>query len=78
MKEEVYLPRLGQTMTEGSIDKWLKKDGDIVVKGEGIVEITTDKITTVIESPKSGVLQIMIDEGNTVPVGEVIGEVIDE
>lgn len=77
MKEEVYLPRMGQTMTEGTIDKWLKKDGDIVAKGEGVVEITTDKVTTTIESPKSGILQILKEEGNTIPVGEVITEVID-
>lgn len=78
MKEEIYLPRMGQTMTEGTIDKWLKKDGDIVIKGEGIVEITTDKVTTTIESPESGMLQIIKEEGKTVPVGEVIAEVIDE
>jgi pyruvate/2-oxoglutarate dehydrogenase complex dihydrolipoamide acyltransferase (E2) component len=78
MKEEIYLPRMGQTMTEGTIDKWLKKDGDIVLNGEGVVEITTDKVTTTIESPKSGILQILREEGNTVPVGEVIAEVIDE
>jgi pyruvate/2-oxoglutarate dehydrogenase complex dihydrolipoamide acyltransferase (E2) component len=78
MKEEIYLPRMGQTMTEGTIDKWLKKDGDIVAKGEGVVEITTDKVTTAIESPKSGILQILKEEGNTVPVGEVIAEVIDD
>ena len=78
MKENICLPRMGQTMTEGTVDNWLKKDGDKVLKGEGVVEITTDKITTTIESPKDGVLQILIDESNTVPVGEIIGEVIDE
>jgi len=78
MKEYVYLPRMGQTMTEGTIDKWLKKDGNGVLKGEGIVEITTDKITTTIESSKEGILKIFIKEGITVPVGEIIGEVIDE
>ena len=78
MKESVYLPRMGQTMTEGTVDKWLKKDGDKVLKGEGVVEITTDKVTTTIESPKDGILQILIDESTTVPVGEVIGEIIDE
>lgn len=78
MKEYVYLPRMGQTMTEGAIDKWLKKDGDGVLKGEGIVEITTDKVTTTIESSKEGILKIFIKEGITVLVGEIIGEVIDE
>ncbi len=78
MKESVYMPRMGQTMTEGTIDKWLKKDGDLVSKGEEVVEITTDKVTTILESPKAGILQILIDESTTVPVGEIIGEIIDE
>jgi pyruvate/2-oxoglutarate dehydrogenase complex dihydrolipoamide acyltransferase (E2) component len=77
MKEEIFLPKMGQTMTEGTIDKWLKKDGEIIKKGEGVVEITTDKITTTIESPTDGILQILIDEGNIVPVGEIIGEIVD-
>jgi len=77
MKEDVYLPKMGQTMTEGTIEKWLKKDGDTVKKGEGIVEIMTDKITTTIESPIDGVLQILIEEGNIVPVGEIIGEIVE-
>ncbi len=77
MKEDVFLPKMGQTMTEGTIEKWLKKDGDTVKKGEGIVEIMTDKITTTIESPIDGVLQILIEEGNIVPVGEIIGEIVE-
>jgi pyruvate dehydrogenase E2 component (dihydrolipoamide acetyltransferase) len=78
MKENIYLPRMGQTMTEGIVEKWLKNDGDIVSKGEEVVEITTDKVNTPIESPKDGILQILIEEGSTVPAGEIIGEVIDE
>lgn len=77
MKEEIFLPKMGQTMTEGTVDRWLKKDGDLVKKGEAVVEITTDKITTFIESPADGVLQILIEEGNIVPVGEIIGEIVD-
>lgn len=76
MKEDIYLPRMGQTMTEGTVEKWLKKDGDIVEKGEGIAEISTDKVTATIESPESGTLNILVDEGRTVPVGEVIGEIL--
>lgn len=78
MKENIYLPRMGQTMTEGSVIKWLKSDGEIVKKGESIVEIMTDKISTELESPKDGVLQILVEKDNVVPVGTVIGEVIDE
>jgi pyruvate dehydrogenase E2 component (dihydrolipoamide acetyltransferase) len=77
MKENIYLPRMGQTMTEGVINKWLKKDGEKVQKGEVVVEITTDKVTTEIESPKMGLLRIIIKEDQTVPVGKIIGEILD-
>jgi pyruvate dehydrogenase E2 component (dihydrolipoamide acetyltransferase) len=75
MKEDIYLPRMGQTMTEGTVEKWLKKDGDIVKKGEEVAEISTDKVTTTIESPENGTLHILFGEGSTVPVGEVIAQV---
>jgi len=78
MKEDIYLPRMGQTMTEGSIIRWLKSDGEIVKKGDSIVEIQTDKVVTELESPKDGILQILIEQDETVPVGTVIGEIIDE
>jgi pyruvate/2-oxoglutarate dehydrogenase complex dihydrolipoamide acyltransferase (E2) component len=76
MNEEIFLPRMGQTMTEGTIDAWLRKDGDMIAEGEDVAEITTDKVTTTITAPRSGVLKIWIEEGNTVPVGEVIAEII--
>ena len=76
MNEEIFIPKMGQTMTEGTIEKWLRKDGDTVKKGDGVVEIMTDKITTTIDSPADGVLQILVEEGNTVPVGEIIGEIV--
>ena len=78
MKEDIYMPRMGQTMTEGTVIKWLKKDGEGVKAGDGIVDIMTDKVTTTIESPGDGYLQIIVEEDNIVPVGTVIGEVIDE
>lgn len=78
MKEEIFLPKMGLTTTEGTLDKWLAKDGAIVKKGDSVVEVTTDKVTTTIESPKDGILQILKDEGEVIQVGEPIGEVIDE
>ncbi len=78
MKENIHLPRMGQTMTEGSVVKWLKSEGEAVKKGENIVEIMTDKVTTELESPKEGMLRILVKEDVTVPVGTIIGEVIDE
>ncbi len=76
MNEEIFLPRLGQTMTEGTIDAWLKKDGDMIAEGDEVAEITTDKVTTTITAPRSGVLKILIEQGSTVPVGEVIAEIV--
>lgn len=75
MREDIYLPRMGQTMTEGTVEKWLKKDGDIVEKGEGVAEISTDKVTATVESPEAGTIHIIVEEGSTVPVGEVIAQV---
>ena len=76
MNEEIFLPRLGQTMTEGIIDAWLKKDGDMIAEGDEVAEITTDKVTTTITAPRSGVLKILVEQGSTVPVGEVIAEIV--
>ena len=77
MKEEIFLPKMGLTTTEGTLDKWLVKDGAIVKKGDAVVEVTTDKVTTTIESPKDGILQILKEEGEVMQIGEPIGEVID-
>ena len=76
MKEDVFLPKLGLTTTEGTIDKWLKNDGDTVKEGEAIIEVTTDKVTTTIEAPKDGILQILKEDGG-IQVGEVSGGVVD-
>jgi len=73
MKEEIIIPRQGQTMTEATIVKWLKKDGDSVNEGEEILEIMTDKVTVVVESPKSGILKIIAHEDKTIPVYGVVG-----
>jgi pyruvate dehydrogenase E2 component (dihydrolipoamide acetyltransferase) len=69
MVREVILPKLGQTMTEGSIVSWLKKEGDPVRRGEVIFELETDKATLDVESPAAGyVRKILIPEGQVVPV----------
>lgn len=75
---EVTMPRLSDTMEEGTIGRWLKQPGDHVDKGEVLLEIETDKATMELESYESGTLQkILVQEGQTVPIGEpiaVIGE----
>ncbi len=75
MKQEIFLPKMGLTMTEGTIEKWLKKDGDTVIKGEGILEVMTEKVSLTVEATESGIIHMFKEEGATVPVGEVIGEI---
>lgn len=70
---EVTMPRLSDTMEEGTIGRWLKQPGDHVEKGEILLEIETDKATMELESYESGTLQkIIVQEGQTVPIGELI------
>jgi pyruvate dehydrogenase E2 component (dihydrolipoyllysine-residue acetyltransferase) len=69
---DVVMPRLSDSMEEGSIVRWLKSDGDEVARGEELVEIETDKATITYEADSAGVLQIIASEGETLPVGEVI------
>lgn len=73
MAVEVNMPRLGMTMKEGKLVRWLRKEGDYVEAGEGLAEITSEKITNEIEAPSSGVLdKILVQEDETVPVGTVV------
>src|SRR3712207_4557246 len=66
------MPRLSDSMEEGTILKWLKSDGDEVSKGEELVEIETDKANMTYEADESGTLEIVASEGDTLPVGETI------
>jgi pyruvate dehydrogenase E2 component (dihydrolipoamide acetyltransferase) len=66
------MPRLSDSMEEGTIIKWLKAEGDEVARGDELVEIETDKATMTYEADSDGVLQIVAAEGDTLPVGEVI------
>lgn len=75
---EVTMPRLSDTMSEGTVGRWLKKPGDQVAVGDIIAEIETDKATMELESFEAGTLQkILIPEGQTVPIGEVIAMIGD-
>ncbi len=76
MPEQVLMPRLSDTMTEGTVSKWLKHPGDEVKKGEPIVEIETDKANIELEAYASGKLaRIVLQEGQSAPVGNLIGEI---
>jgi pyruvate dehydrogenase E2 component (dihydrolipoamide acetyltransferase) len=72
------MPRLSDTMSEGTVGRWLKKPGDTVADGEIIAEIETDKATMELQSFESGTLQkILIPEGQTVPIGQPIAIIGD-
>lgn len=74
MASQVTMPKLGLTMKQGTVGKWYKNEGDPVQEGEPIVDITTDKITTKVEAPASGVLRkILVNKGSKVPVGALLG-----
>lgn len=70
---EIVMPKLGLTMTEGTITAWLKPDGSEVKKGEPLLEVATDKITNKVEAPGDGILKILVPEGSTIPVAGRIG-----
>jgi pyruvate dehydrogenase E2 component (dihydrolipoamide acetyltransferase) len=74
---DVLMPRLSDSMQEGTILRWLKADGVHIVAGQEIVEIETDKATMVHEAEASGSLQILAAEGSTVPVGERIASITE-
>ena len=79
MIKEIFMPQLGQTMEEGVISKWLKKEGDKVEKGDPILEIATDKANLEVESFHRGYLRkILYPEGSTIPVTQVIALITDE
>ena len=74
MATAITMPKLGLTMTSGSVKEWKKKVGDTVKKGEILFVVATDKLTVDSESPADGVLlAITVKEGVDVPVGGTIG-----
>src|SRR5689334_16325960 len=74
---DVAMPRLSDSMEEGTILKWLKSDGDAVSRGEELVEIETDKANMTYEADQDGTLSIVAREGDTLPVGETIARIGD-
>jgi pyruvate dehydrogenase E2 component (dihydrolipoamide acetyltransferase) len=73
MVTKVVMPKYGWTMTEGKVLKWLKKEGELVKKGEPLFEMESEKTVTQVEAETSGILRkILVQEGTVVPVGETI------
>lgn len=78
MSVEIVMPQMGESITEGTISKWLKKVGDTVEKDEAILEISTDKVDAEVPSSGAGtLLEIRHQEGETVEVGTVLAVVGD-
>jgi pyruvate dehydrogenase E2 component (dihydrolipoamide acetyltransferase) len=74
MPEEIVMPRLSDTMQEGTIARWAKSEGDTVVSGDVLMEVETDKATLELTSYHDGtVAQIVVGTGGTAPVGTVVG-----
>ncbi len=73
---DIVMPQMGESITEGTVIRWLKKEGERVERDEILLEISTDKVDSEIPSPHAGVLQaILIQEGATVEVGAVIARI---
>jgi 2-oxoisovalerate dehydrogenase E2 component (dihydrolipoyl transacylase) len=73
---QVKMPQLGESVTEGTVDKWLKREGDFVKRDEPLVEVVTDKVNAEIPSPFEGkLIKIAATEGETVRVGSVIAQI---
>ena len=78
MSSPILVPTLGESVTEATVAKWLKKSGDKVNEDEPLVELETDKVSVEVTSPSSGFLSLItIKEGETVEVGAKLGEIGD-
>jgi len=76
MSENILVPVLGESITEATVAKWLKKEGETVEADEPIVELETDKVNLEVPSPINGVLsKIHTKDGETVEVGTLLGSI---
>jgi len=78
MPTEIKVPSLGESITEATVSKWLKRPGDPVAADEPVAELETDKVTLEISAPAAGTLsEILAGEGANVPVGAILGRIAD-
>ena len=78
-KEELLMPKMGESITTGTITKWHKQAGDKIELDEIILEISTDKVESEIPSPYEGVVtELLYEEGETIDVGKVIAYIDDD
>src|SRR5262245_8059524 len=79
MPTEIKMPQLGESVTEGTVGKWLKQLGERVEKYEALLEVTTDKVDTEVPAPAAGIVrQIVVPEGQTVRVGTLLALLDDD
>ncbi len=74
MKEDVLVPSVGESITSGILTAWIKKEGEQVEEGEDLFELETDKATVAVPAPADGSLHILIEEGQEVEIGQVVGD----
>jgi pyruvate/2-oxoglutarate dehydrogenase complex dihydrolipoamide acyltransferase (E2) component len=75
MATEIRIPKIGMSATEMTLSEWMFGDGEEVAQGDVIYTIETDKTTTEIEAPSGGTLRIMGVEGETYPIGTLVGTI---
>ena len=76
MAETITMPKLGFDMQEGTLVRWVKKEGENINKGDVLAEIDTDKATVEVESSATGIVRkLLVDQGAIVPIGSAIANV---
>ena len=75
MTTDVKVPASGESIASANVARWHRKNGDNVVKGEVLVTLETDKISNELEAPVDGVMEILVPEGEEVPIGETIARI---
>lgn len=75
----VQMPKFGMTMESGEISEWYVKEGDKVTKGQALCEISSEKITNMLECYTDGTIdKILVEEGDEAPIGTVIATIIED
>jgi pyruvate/2-oxoglutarate dehydrogenase complex dihydrolipoamide acyltransferase (E2) component len=75
MATDIILPKIGFSMNEGQVAEWLYGDGEPVTEGEALYLLEADKSTNEVEAPATGTLRIIAVEGETYPVGTILGTI---
>jgi 2-oxoglutarate dehydrogenase E2 component (dihydrolipoamide succinyltransferase) len=78
MSIEIKVPAMGESVTEATVSRWFKKEGDAVIRDEPLLELETDKVTVEVPAPASGALEtVVVKEGTTVQVGTLLGAIAE-